>query len=644
MLRLSSTYSVKDATKWLSNHGLSVSGTKPELNNRIRLYKRYPKLVEKLHRRNTHNRTFPCALDEATIPPLSAAWIADQSSWPNVSEAMFLRYCAQKREGSIGQQAKAVRMLESRKIVNVKTLKVGTTDIFVRALINPSFGSSTRPAVLLFRNSMPFKGYCECPVGPSGICCHILALMLFLKHYWETGVELLELTCTQQLQKWHKRCRKGSVPMLPLAQLKVKAAKIQKARSGGVPSMSPADPDKTYFKRNVPNLIKNTAIRIAETNIPVTDHFYSVLSKSNIGRQSAFGEHLCFMYSARSLQHHDYSDSLVPPPNFTVIHRPSSLSEVSTIVMTSDISPSAIVEQNELPLSISNSPLGMYCTEDCTKLEMEIKAKLTRNSAIIELDLSNLKAPKPFGANYVHCMQQSDIWHAIRKNKVTGSRLPALLGLYGKSKYEHYWGVVKEGTPEIDLSHILNVQRGIIYEDEAILHFEQLSRSVSEKVGFFMHPTNVNFGASPDAVCASGLILEIKTRAVNSVGPLDSLKDCPNYFVQCQLQMACTNAHSCVLLSYHPETKSGNSFIIQRNRQLMNIIIEIINCIMNDANIKEWHHLEPNKLAKVGEAIIHKQICFENLKPFRAYLKSLCKVIPLVQFISDVDFITYANA
>ena len=159
-----------------------------------------------------------------------------------------------------------------------------------------------------------------------------------------------------------------------------------------------------------------------------------------------------------------------------------------------------------------------------------------------------------------------------------------------------------------------------------------------------MHPTDVNFGASPDAVCASRLILEIKTGAVNSVGPLDSLKDCPNYFVQCQLQMACTNAHSCVLLSYHPETKSGNSFIIQRNRQLMNIIIEIINCIMNDANIEEWHHLEPNKLAKVGEAIIHKQIGFENLKPFRAYLKSLCKVIPLVQFISDVDFITYANA
>ena len=58
----------------------------------------------------------------------------------------------------------------------------------------------------------------------------------------------------------------------------------------------------------------------------------------------------------------------------------------------------------------------MYLTEDCSKLAVEINTKLTINSAIIELDLCGLEAPKPFGANYVHCTQRSDIWHAIRKN------------------------------------------------------------------------------------------------------------------------------------------------------------------------------------------------------------------------------------
>ena len=159
-----------------------------------------------------------------------------------------------------------------------------------------------------------------------------------------------------------------------------------------------------------------------------------------------------------------------------------------------------------------------------------------------------------------------------------------------------------------------------------------------------MHPFNVNFGASPDAICASGLILEIKTRAENSDGPLHSLKDRPSYFVQCQLQMACTNAHSCILMSYHPETESGNSFLILKNSHLMNIIMEIITSMMANVSIEEWHRLEPMKLAKVGEAIIHKQICFENLKPFRVYIKSLCKDIPRVKFCADIDFINDANS
>ena len=35
----------------------------------------------------------------------------------------------------------------------------------------------------------------------SGICCYILASLLFLKHFNDTGEKLLELTPTEQLQK-----------------------------------------------------------------------------------------------------------------------------------------------------------------------------------------------------------------------------------------------------------------------------------------------------------------------------------------------------------------------------------------------------------------------------------------------------------
>ena len=143
-------------------------------------------------------------------------------------------------------------MLESRKIVSVKSLQQDS-DLFVRALVNPSFGSTPRAAVLLFQHLSPVKGHCECPVGSSGICCHILALLLFLKHYNETGEELLELTCTQQLQKWHKRCRKGSLPMLQLSQIKVKAAKVRQTKGkNNAPKIIPADPDRSYPKTQCP--------------------------------------------------------------------------------------------------------------------------------------------------------------------------------------------------------------------------------------------------------------------------------------------------------------------------------------------------------------------------------------------------------
>ena len=65
---------------------------------------------------------------------------------------------------------------------------------------------------------------------------------------------------------------------------------------------------------------------------------------------------------------------------------------------------------------------------------------------------------------------------------------------------------------------------------------------------------------------------------------------------------------------------------------------------MANVSIEEWHHLEPMKLAKVDEAIIHKQICFENLKPFKVYIKSLCKDIPQAKFCADIDFINDANS
>ena len=182
-------FSREEAVEWLRDVGLAVSGTKEELINRIKKYKRYPKLTNKLRSKAKRLYTFSCSVDPKTIPPCNARWKVDDKMLPTVSRSTFLKYSSQKKEGSQGQQEKAFRMLQSRKISTVKVLKENSNLFYVKAVIKKSYGHETRPAVLLYLLyfGFPVKAHCNCPVGVSDLCCHVLAVLLFLKHFHETG-------------------------------------------------------------------------------------------------------------------------------------------------------------------------------------------------------------------------------------------------------------------------------------------------------------------------------------------------------------------------------------------------------------------------------------------------------------------------
>ena len=98
---------------------------------------------------------------------------------------IFNAYCSFKHSRNKGQQEKALRMLQSRKIVSVKTLR-DNSEIYIRGMTKKSYGTTVRPAVIYFQGNVPCKATCTCPVGLSGVCCHILALLLYLKHYTDT--------------------------------------------------------------------------------------------------------------------------------------------------------------------------------------------------------------------------------------------------------------------------------------------------------------------------------------------------------------------------------------------------------------------------------------------------------------------------
>ena len=54
--------------------------------------------------------------------------------------------------------------------------------------------------------------------------------------------------------------------------------------------------------------------------------------------------------------------------------------------------------------------------------------------------------------------------------------------------------------------------------------------------------------------------------------------------------MLCTGAKSCILQSYHPESKISKCFIIKYNNTLMTIIKEIADCIFDENHMPDWDH------------------------------------------------------
>ena len=142
------------------------------------------------------------------------------------------------------------------------------------------------------------------------------------------------------------------------------------------------------------------------------------------------------------------------------------------------------------------------------------------------------------------------------------------------------------------MTFIKNISRGHYYEGEAITNFEKVSNCKTEKCGFFLHPTDTRYGSSPDALGPLGILLEVKTRAEGSSGPLESLEKFPHYFVQCQLQILCAGAGFCILQFYQSESKTSKFFIIKYNNTLMTIIKEIVGCIFAENHMLDWDHTD----------------------------------------------------
>ena len=91
-----SSFTKEEALEWLKDIGLSSSGTKEELINRIKRFIRYPKLVKRLKNKAKRFYKFSTSLNPLEIPPTTGRWVSNNDLLPKITKEQFELYASQK--------------------------------------------------------------------------------------------------------------------------------------------------------------------------------------------------------------------------------------------------------------------------------------------------------------------------------------------------------------------------------------------------------------------------------------------------------------------------------------------------------------------------------------------------------------------
>ena len=148
--------------------------------------------------------------------------------------------------------------------------------------------------------------------------------------------------------------------------------------------------------------------------------------------------------------------------------------------------------------------------------------------------------------------QRSEAWFSERVGKITLSKAPVIIGLYGKKEFSETWDCIK--TSYQSQPKLLETVRGIIYEEAAAACFSAETGAKLSECGMFVLTSDNRFAASPDHISdgeacsmlpnintgekiqlAGQCLLEIKTRAEGQTEPLSSVT--ASHVCQTELQM-----------------------------------------------------------------------------------------------------------
>lgn len=150
--------------------------------------------------------------------------------------------------------------------------------------------------------------------------------------------------------------------------------------------------------------------------------------------------------------------------------------------------------------------------------------------------------------------QQTTEWYQARIGKLTASRIPAILGL---SPYNTEDDVLREMVREYfgyerEFTGNAATEWGNEYEQVALDDLEKQANLFIAGSGLVNHPDHKFIAASPDGLTVESVV-EVKCPFNKKVF---ELKNRPDYFMQMQVQMACTVKAKGIFFVWTPKQSS----------------------------------------------------------------------------------------
>lgn len=167
--------------------------------------------------------------------------------------------------------------------------------------------------------------------------------------------------------------------------------------------------------------------------------------------------------------------------------------------------------------------------------------------------------------------QRSEEWFAERLGKATGSKIADIVRktksgpAASRKNYmaqlvcERLTGALEEGFQSSAMAW------GTETEPAARMAYEFFRDAEVEEVGFVGHPRITMSGASPDGLVGADGLVEIK--CPNSATHIETLRGgrvAPDYIVQMQWQMACTDRQWCDFVSFDPRLPASMQMFCRR--------------------------------------------------------------------------------